>query len=250
MTAPPPAVSVLREGVPLDIVDGAGSAVAIAWPGVGSEFRAMHRLELDAGAATIPLRHEGEAVYFVVQGRGRAGGVAVQPRSLFYVPRRSAYRIEADKPMVVYGGPCPPDRSLYGDGERLAADGDPGEPVQVYEAASDGVPLPMIGRRVRLVVWPGMGAEVAAMVFAPLDAGEENLPHTHVASDDVIAVLEGEGTIDDITNDREHSFRAGDVIFVPAGVEHKVRASKGVPIVSVGGPCPPDIPMLRALGLV
>jgi quercetin dioxygenase-like cupin family protein len=245
-----PDVVVLREGLPLDVVEGGGRASAIIWPGMGSRWRSMHRIELDAGASTIALRHEGEAVYCVASGRGRVGDLPVQARSMIFVPPGASYRIEADEPMLVCGGPCPPDGALYADGARTGANGaGDGPPVRVLDPALDGVPLPMIGKQVRLVVWPGMGAEMATMNFAVLEPGEENVPHTHEESDDVIAVFDGLGSIDDLTNGQTHEFRAGDVVFVRAGVHHKVKADRGVALVSAGGPCPPDYGMLRALGL-
>ena len=122
--------------------------------------------------------------------------------------------------------------------------------MRIYDADRVGEPLPMIGKQVRLVVWPGVGADVATMNFAILESGEENQPHAHAESDDTIAILEGRGSIDDLTNGRTHEFAAGDVVFVRAGITHKVKADRGVPIVSAGGPCPPDYGMLRALGLV
>ena len=50
------------------------------------------------------------------------------------------------------------------------------------------------------------------MVYAPLDAGEENIPHVHDASDDTIAVLEGAGSIEDLTNGTTYEFQAGEVL--------------------------------------
>jgi mannose-6-phosphate isomerase-like protein (cupin superfamily) len=251
-----PAVAILRGGEPLDLVAGGGSAVALAWPGSGSRFRAMHRIELDEGGETVALRHESEAVYFVAEGAAairdlHAGETRDLPtHAMVYVPRRTGYALAARGATMLYGGPCPPDPSLYGSGDGLTvADGRGDGPVRVYDAEREGVPLPMIGKNVRLVVWPGVGADVATMNFAELEAGEENQPHAHAESDDTIAILAGAGSIDDLESGRTHDFSAGDVVFVRAGVPHKVKADKGVPIVSAGGPCPPDYGMLRALGL-
>ncbi len=245
-----PDVVVLRAGVPLEVIERGGTASAIVWPGMGSRFRSMHRIELEAGGSTIQLRHDGEAVYCVASGRGRVGDTSIAPRSMIFVPPDTTYRIEADEPMLVCGGPCPPDHTLYADGDRPSADaqGD-GAGIVVLDSVRDGVPLPMIGKEVRLVVWPGMGAEVATMNFAVLAPGEENEPHTHAESDDVIAVFEGAGSIDDLTSGETHEFSAGDVVFVRAGIHHKVKADRGVTLISAGGPCPPDYGMLRALGL-
>jgi quercetin dioxygenase-like cupin family protein len=247
VSAPP--VAVLRGGEPLRLDVTGGSATAIAWPGVGSHVRSMHRLDLAAGGRTAAMRHDGEAVYFVAEGSGRLGGLAVGRRTMAYVPARVPYTFEADEPLLVYGGPCPPDLSLYGHAPE-ATDGDPGGEIRLFDAEREGEPLPMIGRNVRLVVWPGTGARIATMNFAILEPGEENQPHAHAESDDTIAILAGEGTIDDLDAGESFSFVAGDVVFVRAGVTHKVKADRGVEIVSAGGPCPPDTGMLRALGLM
>jgi mannose-6-phosphate isomerase-like protein (cupin superfamily) len=242
-------VAILRGGVPLDIVERGGSAVAIAWPGSGSHVRSMHRLELEPGGCTVPLRHESEAVYFVAAGSGRVGDAPLKPHDMVYVPRRTPYRFDADEAMTILGGPCPPDAALYGEGERLDPDGEGDGSIRVFDADREGEPLPMIGKDVRLVVWPGTGADVATMNMAHLEPGEENQPHAHAESDDVIAILSGSGTVDDVTNGVTYEFGAGDVVFVRAGITHKVKADRGVDIFSAGGPCPPDYGMLRALGL-
>ena len=244
-----PDVAILRGGTPIDVVEEGGSAVALAWPGTGSRFRSMHRIELEGGGRTRTLRHASEAVYFVVSGGGFVGEHKLKPHDMVYVPRRAAYAFAAVEPMTLVGGPCPPDPALYG-GETGDGGGAPEGAVRIFGADREGEPLPMIGRQVRLVVWPGVGADVATMNFATLEPGEENQPHAHAESDDTIAILEGRGSIDDVTNGVTHEFAAGDVVFVRAGVVHKVKADKGVAIVSAGGPCPPDYGMLRGLGLV
>ena len=38
------------------------------------------------------------------------------------------------------------------------------------------------------------------------------------------------------------------MVHVPPGVEHQVRGDRGAEIVSVGGPCPADMELLRAAG--
>ena len=253
----PPDVAVLRERRALAIVAHGGAAWATAWPGTGSHHRSMHRIELEPGGQTLALAHESEAVYFVVDGEGAVDDLHIgraQPlraHTMLYVPRRSGYRIRATTPLVVVGGPCPPDPALYGTRSlREPAPGEGDGPVELYDADTEGVPVAMIGKQVRLVVWPGTGAEIATMNFAILEPGEQNQPHTHLASDDTIAILEGEGTIDDLTNGTTHAFAAGDVVFVRTGIQHMVKANRGAQIVSAGGPCPPDFGMLEALGLV
>jgi quercetin dioxygenase-like cupin family protein len=244
-----PDLAILRGGTPIDVVEEGGCAVALAWPGTGSHVRSMHRIELDAGGRTRTLRHEGEAVYFVSAGEGTVGTHALRAHHMVYVPRRTPYAFATIESLTLVGGPCPPDPALYG-GRPVEHGGPPGGGVRIFDADREGEPLPMIGKNVRLVVWPGVGADVATMNLAILEPGEENQPHAHAESDDTIAILEGRGSIDDLTNEATHAFGAGDVVFVRAGIVHKVKADEGVPIVSAGGPCPPDHGMLRNLGLV
>ena len=151
--------------------------------------------------------------------------------------------------LTVVGGPCPPDESLY-SGRPAPANGAGEGEVRIYDPEREGVPLPMISKQAYLVVWPGSGAEVATMNLVTLEPGEENVAHAHAESDDTIAIISGRGSIDDLTNGVTHDFAAGDVVFVRAGIRHKVKADKSTAIVSAGGPCPPDYGMLRALGLV
>jgi quercetin dioxygenase-like cupin family protein len=244
-----PDVAILRGGTPIDLVEEGGGAVALAWPGTGSYFRSMHRIELEPGGRTRTLRHPDEAVYFVWSGEGAVGVQPLKAHDMVYVPRRTTYAFSAASAMSLVGGPCPPDPALYGEAP-VEHEGPPEGPVRVFEADREGEPLPVIGKQVRLVVWPGVGADVATMNLAILEPGEENQPHAHAESDDTIAILDGRGSIDDLTNGVTHEFGAGDVVFVRSGIVHKVKADRGVPIVSAGGPCPPDYGMLRALGLL
>lgn len=122
--------------------------------------------------------------------------------------------------------------------------------IRVFHRDRSGVRLPMIASDARLVVWPGVGADTANMNYVRMQAGEENVPHAHAESEDTIAVLLGRGTIEDLTNGVEHEFEAGQVIHVPPGVRHCVRANRGSLVESVGGPCPADRAMLRAAGVL
>jgi len=121
-------------------------------------------------------------------------------------------------------------------------------PVRVFDAATDGVPLPLISRQARLIVWPGSGATIASMNRVVLEPGEANVPHTHAESEDTILVVEGRGSVRDFDHDLVLSVEAGCVIHVPEGIKHAVSAETRM--LSVGGPCPPDLAMLRATGVL
>jgi quercetin dioxygenase-like cupin family protein len=120
--------------------------------------------------------------------------------------------------------------------------------IRVFHRDRPTQRMPMIASDARLVVWPGVGAWDANMNYVVMEPGEENVPHDHPVSEDTIFIVEGRGTIRDLANDRELEFRAGQAVFVPAGVRHQVRADRGTRIVSVGGPCPADVQMLRRAG--
>lgn len=105
--------------------------------------------------------------------------------------------------------------------------------------------LPLIASDARLVIWPGVGAENANLNYVTMQPGEANTPHSHPTSEDTIYILDGHGTVADLTNEQVLAFQAGDVIHVPAGVRHAVRADGGERVVSCGGPCPPDWALLR-----
>jgi quercetin dioxygenase-like cupin family protein len=120
--------------------------------------------------------------------------------------------------------------------------------VRIFHRDEPSGTLPMLASDARLVVWPGVGAWDANMNYVVMRAGEENRPHTHPESEDAIFIVEGRGTVRDLANEVVLPFEAGDVIFVPAGLEHQVRADRGARVVSVGGPCPADERMLRAAG--
>ncbi|MCY3661231.1 MAG: cupin domain-containing protein [bacterium] len=108
------------EPVPLPLIASGGEALAVVWPGVGSQHRSLHRLLLEPGGRTIDLQHPSESVYYV-----RAGSVTVTDGddgaqhalvegSMVHVDPSTAHRFEAGADGAeIVGGPCPPDPSIY-----------------------------------------------------------------------------------------------------------------------------------------
>lgn len=199
------------------------------------------------------MSHPGEAAYVVAAGtadvHGADGAVrGAQAPAVLFVPASTGYVFSSDSGATIFGGPCPPDPALYKDSYAGSPGGDPNGGIRIFDPTTEGLPIPMISRQGRLVVWPGVGAETATMVYVILEPGEENDPHTHESSDDTIAILDGRGSVDNLANGTTHEFETGDVVFIRAGIRHKVKADRGSRIVAVGGPCPPDHGMLRAIG--
>jgi quercetin dioxygenase-like cupin family protein len=121
--------------------------------------------------------------------------------------------------------------------------------IRVFHRDRPDLSMPMIARDARLVVWPGTGAWTAPMNYVDMQPGEENIPHAHTGAEDAIFVLDGKGTVDDVTNGTSLAFGAGQVVFVPPGVVHSVKGDRGVHVESVGGPAPADLELLRRLGI-
>jgi quercetin dioxygenase-like cupin family protein len=120
--------------------------------------------------------------------------------------------------------------------------------IRVFHRDKPDRVLPMIASDARLVVWPGVGAQTANMNYVDMQPGESNVPHAHPDSEDTIFILDGEGTVEDVGNGHRLDIRAGQVVHVPPGLVHAVRADKGVHIESVGGPSPADLQMLSKMG--
>jgi len=104
----------------LPLVRGAGSARAVVWSGTGARLRAMHLIELAAGAETVVQQHRGEAVYAILAGAGDVHDDATgtsQPiatGSMVHVDGGTPYRlVAADGGMRLVGGPAPIDPALY-----------------------------------------------------------------------------------------------------------------------------------------
>jgi quercetin dioxygenase-like cupin family protein len=249
-------------GPSLPVLAGGGSARAVIWPGIGAAARSVHLIQLAPSSGTVRLEHPAESVYYVLDGSGTVAGdgpapaTPLVPGSMVHVGPGTGYRFGAGPAgLEIFGGPCPPDPALY-DGAASAAGGAPpdgqaspaGTSITVLHQDKPALMLPLISADARMIVWPGNGAWTATMNYVRMRPGEENSPHTHAESEDTIVILEGRGSIDDLTHGETHEFRAGDVIHVPVGLYHAVRANRGENVVSVGGPCPADLPFLRMCG--
>jgi quercetin dioxygenase-like cupin family protein len=236
-------------GESVDIVDGAGEARVLVGPHMGARHRTMCVAVLEPGSATAELSHPSEAVWYVVEGEGEAvredgRPLALETGAMVHVGPGSRYRLSAarDSGLRLVGGPSPPDPALHGGGraEPSAAAGE----VRLFHRDRPSGRMPLISSDARLVVWPGVGAQTANMNYVRLTPGEANAPHSHAESEDTIVILSGRGTVEDLTNSLALAFEAGDVIHVPVGLEHRVKADRGEGVESVGGPCPPDTAML------
>ena len=265
MNTEPDRIRILRddENCPdLPIVERGGRAWAVVWPGVGAYLRSMHRISLHPRGRTVPQEHPTEAAYYLMSGNGRvsnhhSSGHDLRTGAMVHVSPATPYVFEAgDRGAEIVGGPCPADPGLYthlGTFDTVVlenrTDRQPPGGIRTFHRDRPTAIVPMIARDARLVVWPGVEAYTANMNYVDMQPGERNIEHVHVESEDTIYVLDGKGSIDDITNGLRLEFQAGEVIHVPVGVWHAVSGDRNDHIESVGGPCPADWNMLRVAGL-
>lgn len=105
----------------IKVVNGAGKAKVVMWPGTGAKHRTMHLIDLQDGAGTVPFQHGGESVYYVIAGRGAVRDLAADSETaldegaMVHIEAgdRYAFRADAGTDLRLVGGPCPADTSLY-----------------------------------------------------------------------------------------------------------------------------------------
>jgi len=117
---------------------------------------------------------------------------------------------------------------------------------RVYHVDRDFTPFPLIkgGGDARMVMGASTGAQTRTMGYVVMNAGQENVPHRHPASEDILYVLEGHGSGRDLDTGEEHPYGPGAVVLVTVGTRHALRCAGEADYVSIGGPCPPDRSML------
>ncbi len=121
--------------------------------------------------------------------------------------------------------------------------------IRVFHVDEPERMVPLIARDARLIVWPGRGSQTTNMNYVNMQLGERNVPHVHEGSEDTIFVLDGRGTIEDLTNECELEFETGDAVHVPVGIWHAVKADRDSRVESCGGPAPTDWAMMLRVGV-
>jgi quercetin dioxygenase-like cupin family protein len=244
-------VSPSEWGPEVPVLTGSGSVREMIGSRTGARLRSMYHLELGAGATTQWLSHTGEAAYYVLDGpvevTSGAATESVPEGGMFHVRPLVPYLISAPGGGRLVGGPAPVDPDVVepsAPGPPAGSDG-----VRFFHRDRPGLMVPIISADARLVVWYGVGAVDANMNYVVLEPGERNQAHVHRYSEDTIFIVSGHGTAEDVTNRGRLAFGPGDTVTIPPGVWHAVAADRGERVVSVGGPCPADLDMLRAVGV-
>jgi mannose-6-phosphate isomerase-like protein (cupin superfamily) len=195
-----------------------------------------------------------EAVYYVIGGTAMVEGIGLRTQwtmpagTMVLIHPGTGYRFRGtDGSAEIVGGPCPADPGVYSDLGFVGLAGREGA-IDLFHRDKPDLMMPIIARDARLVVWAGRGSQTANMNYVDMQPGERNIPHLHAGSEDTLYVLDGRGTIEDLTHGVEIPFEAPCAVHVPVGVMHAVKADRGSRIESVGGPAPVDWNMLVKVG--
>ncbi len=237
-------------GPELPVILGIGSCREVVGSRLGCTLRSLYHFTLQQMSRTIDFHHDDEAVYYVIEGTieviaGDVPASTVAEGGMFHVRPHTTYSFSTVAGAVVLGGPSPVDEAF---GAALPCS-QIGGGITLHHRDAPGLMVPFISADARLVVWYGAGAVSANMNYVVLEPGERNKEHLHAYSEDTIFILSGRGTAEDHTHGTRLPFGPGDVVTIPPGVVHAVAADLGERVVSVGGPCPADLDMLRAVGV-
>lgn len=122
--------------------------------------------------------------------------------------------------------------------------------ILVLDPTVDGADISKsVGGLSRAVVWPGMGAKKCAMHYVTMKPGQDNVPHAHPESEDVIYILQGEGEVENADTGEIIPYKKGNIIYIPAGVSHAVKARGDIDYIAVGAQAPFDLAFYKKAGL-
>ncbi|MDG4669287.1 cupin domain-containing protein [Mycobacterium sp. 236(2023)] len=227
----------------------------IVGPQSGAECRGLYDAQFTDAGTSRTLCHTSEAAYYVVDGAGAVvhgtsgDSQSLVAGSMVHVRPGTPYQLKASEGTRIVGGPCPAESSITGAPVAPAPASEVWPDISVHHRDHPGLLVPFISQDARLVVWLGIGAVAANMNYVVLQPGERNKEHVHAYSEDTIHILEGRGTAENVTTGERLQFGPGDTIHIEIGFWHAVAADRGERVVSVGGPCPADVDMLRAAGV-
>jgi len=173
------------------------------------------------------VAHDGQLALFVVKGRVRVDKDVLGPRDLVWIAPKQLTRVVADEPSLVVRvessiSVAPPDKPL--------------PPRFVVRAAAPKA-------------WPIADGRGAARLYLPSEchlavdvleaqAGVTIPPHRHDGSDEILYIMNGRGTTTVAAAPRPT--RAGDLLHIPAGVEHALTVDEPIAAVQVYAPGGPE----------
>jgi len=114
------------------------------------------------------------------------------------------------------------------------------ETVRVIDSAAICPEIPLVEGvgNVKVLLWPGNGAEFRSFQVLELGKGAQTVPLCH-GSDCVYYVMTGKGRIVDLSNEQNFELAEGAMVHIDSGDSYYLKAADGV-LTILGGPCPPD----------
>ncbi len=105
-------------GPNLPLTEGDGAFRPLVWPALDAHARSLHHIRLEGGAATVPLKHPSEAVYYVIEGTAEViepevSRAPLTEGSMVHVDPGTTYQFITLRGVTIIGGPCPADPGLY-----------------------------------------------------------------------------------------------------------------------------------------
>jgi quercetin dioxygenase-like cupin family protein len=98
-------------------------ARAIIWPGMGASKGSLHYVRYEAGGTSVQHQHpHSEDIGYILEGEGfifewkdgqQVAKHAFRAGNVLYVEPGTVHSHEAVTPLVMVGGPCPPDVDFY-----------------------------------------------------------------------------------------------------------------------------------------
>ena len=123
--------------------------------------------------------------------------------------------------------------------------------IKVLDINRDYVEIPIVnGGQAKAIIWPGMGAKNCALHYVVMKPGQENIPHVHQESEDIIFVIQGKGVVVDLDHGKEYPFGPGSVIYIPPGIRHTVKSYGPEDYIVVGAQSPFDLDLYKRAGLL
>jgi mannose-6-phosphate isomerase-like protein (cupin superfamily) len=121
------------------------------------------------------------------------------------------------------------------------------ESIQVVDTIhSPEIPIVEGVGNAKVVIWPGMGAQCRTFQVINLGNNSKTIQLCHPESDAAYYVLEGQGSVLDVSTGQSQELTEGGMVHIDAKDRYQfVASSSGMNL--LGGPCPADASLYATL---
>jgi quercetin dioxygenase-like cupin family protein len=199
---------------------GADPGDQVVFPLAFKPGATVEKLAIAPGARR-EVPHKGELALYVLRGPVKVNGTALADHDVIWMPP---------------GTPCRVETRAAAEVLKIEAPGK-GSGVTTVHAA-DVKSLPIAGGRGAVKLYLDGKPAAFAVDSLTADAGVRVPAHTHATSDEIIYVLSGKGTT--TVAGKPVPTTPGQVIHIPAGVEHALTVDEKLVTVQVYAPGGPE----------